>query len=144
MIETEYIQLRRLAMKSKMPGGKFKDRTVENLIESGHEWYLAFIYYRYEHLSFLDEILDRIGITEEHRIQKPGVDLEKLKQLRISQWAERMDGIDEELQNKIRMWRAAHKRKVERVQRARRLERHEQSMERALAKGRLQWKNQGH
>ena len=66
------IRLRTLARKSIMGFGRFHDYRVHDLINLGHKRFLRWYYYNMSMISFNDEILDVIGITEEHRITKPG------------------------------------------------------------------------
>lgn len=68
--------LRKLALKSEIPFGEFKGIKVQQVIDIQRLPYLRWIYYNIEGLSFIDEVLDIIGIPEEYRIKKPGTDPE--------------------------------------------------------------------
>lgn len=67
--------LRKLSFKSLMKYGKFHDLTVEEIIRykdiKGLN-YLTWIYYRSSKISFLPEVLLKLGIVEKNQIEKPG------------------------------------------------------------------------
>ena len=71
------INLRTMARKSVFSEGKHKDRSVQQLLDLRHTRYLRWVYFNLSKISFLPDILDEIGITEEWRIEKPGKDPEK-------------------------------------------------------------------
>ena len=68
------IRLRKLSFKSKIGFGKYENRTVEDLIRNRKHSKLIAMYYNYEKISFVDEVLKELRITEEYQINKPGVD----------------------------------------------------------------------
>ncbi len=68
------ITLRKLTFKSKIGFGKYENRTVQNLIDNRKHSKLIAMYYNYEKISFVDEVLKELRITEEYQINKPGVD----------------------------------------------------------------------
>lgn len=78
---TQAILLRTLARKSVLDFGKYKDRSVQQVIDLKNVRILRWYYYNCSMISFLPDILDEIGITEEWRINKPGKDPEKGKKL---------------------------------------------------------------
>lgn len=78
---TQAILLRTLARKSVLDFGKYKDRSVQQVIDLKNVRMLRWYYYNCSMISFLPDILDEIGITEEWRINKPGKDPEKGKKL---------------------------------------------------------------
>ena len=72
---SDVVLLRTLARKSIITGGRCEGLAVQDVINMGDIYYLAYSYYRYSMISFLDDILDEIGITEDLRINKPGSDV---------------------------------------------------------------------
>ena len=53
--------------------GNFRNRTVGSLLNSLNGInHLAYSYFCYERISFVDEVLTELGITPEIRIDKPG------------------------------------------------------------------------
>ncbi len=73
------ILLRTLARKSLIKFGNYSDLSVQNLLDRGQHKWLREAYFNLSMISFNDEILNEIGITEEHRIPKPGKDREYYK-----------------------------------------------------------------
>jgi len=71
------MKFRKMTRKSVIGFGKAFDRTVEDLIRIGKKRELCDIYFKCSHITFFDDILDEIGITEEWRIQKPGTNRER-------------------------------------------------------------------
>ena len=65
------ILLRKLTKKSTLNFGKFKDYTVEHLFGMKKQIELTSIYFKLSTITFTDDILDELGITEEFRIEKP-------------------------------------------------------------------------
>lgn len=72
--EGEAIRLRTLTKKSLMTFGKYHDWRLGDLINMGKQEYLIWCYYNLSMISFMPDILDELGITEEWRIEKPGID----------------------------------------------------------------------
>jgi len=70
------IRLRTLAEKSTMWFGKYEGQTVAQIISGGHSFYLRWIYYNIAGVSFNDEILNKIYVPMEERIEKPGTNPE--------------------------------------------------------------------
>ena len=70
------ILLRKLTKKSTLNFGKFKDYTVEHLFGMKKQIDLTSIYFKLSNITFVDEILDELGITEEYRIEKPSKNAE--------------------------------------------------------------------
>lgn len=75
------ILLRTMARKSVFDFGKFKDRTVQQCIDLKNHRMLRWYYYNCSMISFLPDILEEVGITDEWRIAKPGKDPDKGKEL---------------------------------------------------------------
>lgn len=73
--------LRTMTKKSIIGFGKYKDYRVGDIINLGELEYLRWVYYNSELVTFMDDILDEIGITEEYRIKKPGKQPEKFRKL---------------------------------------------------------------
>lgn len=70
------ILLRKLTKKSTLKFGKFKDCTVEHLFGMRKQAELTSIYFKLSTITFTDDILEELGITEEYRIVKPSKDVE--------------------------------------------------------------------
>lgn len=71
--------LRKLSYKSKLNFGKFNNLTVQEILNLNRKSYLRFIYYNYEGISFIDDILRELkiyGDDYDDRISKPGKDPE--------------------------------------------------------------------
>lgn len=70
------ILLRKLTKKSTLKFGKFKHYTVEHLFGMRKQVELTSIYFNLSTITFTDDILDELGITEEYRIIKPATNVE--------------------------------------------------------------------
>ena len=66
------IRLRKLSRKSRFEAGKYPDLTVQDLLNLNQRYYLASLYFKYENISYLDDILEELFITDELVIEKPG------------------------------------------------------------------------
>ena len=71
---TMIILLRKLTLKSKIGFGIFKECTVEEIMKSGRHKELINIYFRLANVTFTDDILDILHITD--RLNKPGKKVE--------------------------------------------------------------------
>jgi len=71
-LNEDVLRLRTLTEKSKMGFGKYYDYTVGDLLKIDKNEYLQWVYYNSDMINFMPEILDKIGITDEFRISKPG------------------------------------------------------------------------
>ena len=69
--------LRTLSMKSKLEFGPVGNLLIAEVIKVGKQSELVWNYYNLSMISFLDEVLDAIGIGLEDRIEKPGKDPKK-------------------------------------------------------------------
>ncbi len=69
------ILLRKLTEKSTINFGKYKKETVLQLLSMKKEKDLVAMYFKLSTISFTDEVLNTLGITEEYRIDKPGKNL---------------------------------------------------------------------
>jgi len=56
-----------------LPNGYGENQSVELLVKS-HKNMIVKAYYCFEKVTFTDDILEEVGITEEWRIKKPGAD----------------------------------------------------------------------
>lgn len=65
------ILLRKLTKKSTINFGKFKEYTVEHMFGMKKQIELTSMYFNLSTITFTDDILDELGITEEFRINKP-------------------------------------------------------------------------
>jgi len=71
---TSTIRLKTLTEKSLIPIGKVhRTETVGDLIESKRYEYLRYLYYTVSKLTFIDTVLEKIGITSDNKIEKPGI-----------------------------------------------------------------------
>jgi hypothetical protein len=66
-----------MTYKSKFMGGKYDKITVEKLMAYNPS-YLRYAYYYYTSIDYIPEILEKIHITGEWIIDKPGKDIDKL------------------------------------------------------------------
>ena len=67
------VLLRTLTFKSVLWFGKYEGLRIQQIIDLQHQTYLRWLYYNIKGVSFVDEVLNRITITEDKRIPKPGV-----------------------------------------------------------------------
>jgi len=65
------ILLRKMTEKSTMNFGKYSELTVRQVIDINTS-YIVWSYYNSSKITFVDELLDEINISAEHRIEKPG------------------------------------------------------------------------
>lgn len=72
-----HMKMRKLTRLSRIGFGSWRDRQVGNMLECGRKIDIIQMYFNMSHITFFDDILDDIGITEEWRIAKPGSDREK-------------------------------------------------------------------
>ena len=66
--------LRKLSRKSQLKFGSMADITVQIAIDLGlkEKTKLVWYYYNSSNITYMDDILDELKITEELRIEKPG------------------------------------------------------------------------
>jgi len=85
----DVIRLRTMTEKSVIGFGKYTDLRVQDLLNQRKTRDLRWIYYNCSLLTFMPNILEEIGVTEEHRIEKPGknhdlgIELNEAKKKRI-------------------------------------------------------------
>lgn len=142
----DVVLLRKLAWKSVIDFGKFEGRTVQQLFDLGHTRILRWYYYNLSKISFLPEILRKIGIEETDEIEKPGTNPEKGKQL------------DEVMDNRIKKYRhlafengdtkamgkISHEKKRERGARMSEFIQSAREDKKSFSKERMMRKNHGH
>ena len=140
------ILLRTLARKSVLDFGKYKDRSVQQIIDLKNYRALRWYYYNYSMISFLPDILDEIGITEDMRIPKPGKDpmmceaLDKLKDIATAGY--RINAY--ETNNTAELGQIARRKaKLQRRKNAKYIT-FEREDSKRFSKGNMAWKNQGH
>jgi hypothetical protein len=78
-LNEDAILLRTMTLKSKLGFGKYINETVQKIIELHKIDYLRELYYKYEKITFTDEVLRLIGILSDkfdYRIEKPGTNPE--------------------------------------------------------------------
>lgn len=68
--------LRTLTVKSTMGFGIHKELKVGEVINLNKKQYLRWCYYNLSNITFTEDILIQLGITEEYRIEKPGKNVE--------------------------------------------------------------------
>jgi hypothetical protein len=69
----QHTLLRTMTRKSLIKFGRYADYTVDQLIQLDKRHYLRWIYYNCEQITFTDDVLDLIHISE-MQIDKPGKD----------------------------------------------------------------------
>ena len=83
------ILLRKLTKKSTLNFGKFKDYTVEHLFGMKKQIELTSIYFKLSKITFTDDILDELGITEEYRISKPSKNVELYQEFMMMKYGKK-------------------------------------------------------
>ena len=66
------LYLRKLTEKSFMNFGRHHDLTVQNLLDLKKHPYLRWVYFNSSNITFMDNILETIGVKEQFKIHKPG------------------------------------------------------------------------
>jgi len=80
------ILLRKLTKKSKLKFGTYKDYTVEHLFGMRKQIDLTSMYFNLSNITFMDDILEELGITSEFRIDKPSKNNELYKIFMLSKY----------------------------------------------------------
>ena len=62
--------LRKLNRKSTLKFGMYGDNTVQELLTFKRYNYLRWVYFNQDKITFMDDILDELSITEHYRIKK--------------------------------------------------------------------------
>lgn len=73
--------LRTMTWKSMMNFGKYQDLSVQQVFDLNHTAYLRWVYYNSSKITFIEEILDSLHISDQYRIVKPGTDAEMCEKL---------------------------------------------------------------
>ena len=68
--------LRTLTRKSKLGFGKWKDHTVQELLDLRKHLVLIAPYYKLTSINYIEDILIELKITEQYRIEKPSANKE--------------------------------------------------------------------
>ncbi len=123
--------LRKLSRKSTLKFGMYSDNTVQELLTFKRFNYLRWVYFNQDKITFMDDILDELSITEHYRIKKPG----KCPEKGIELCEEKQSKIG----GKLKMITKKIKNKNNRIK----LAKFEGSEAKVYSKGRMQAKNQG-
>ncbi len=92
---TQATLLRTLTEKSTLKFGKYADFPIWKLLESGSgRSYLSWVYYNSSNISFIDDVLLKLNIRQNERINKPGInkELDNEKRKKIAKWQFAKDG----------------------------------------------------
>lgn len=143
---SEAIRLRTMARKSVFSIGKLEGLSVQQALNLKLYGVLRWYYYNCSMVSFLPEILDELGITDEWRIEKPGTDLDAYERFR--EWKEKsfnalLANISETDKGKA----IGLRKRQERIKRGKamaRLVRFEREDAKSFTKGNMQRRNHGH
>lgn len=140
------VTLRKLSRKSVLWFGKHKDRTVQQVIDLKNFRALRWYYFNLSGVSFLDDVLDEIGITEEYRIEKPGKDPEKGEMLNAMKDcnAAKFAHAAYENGNGAALGKFIKQRKKEQKLKKGQLAEYERNDKKKFSKGNLQQVNHGH
>jgi len=96
------ILLRKLTKKSILKFGKFKDYTVGHLFGMKKQMELTSIYFNLSTITYTDDILDELGITEEYRIEKPSKNVELYEDFMMMKYGKKQKSSKESKQIKTR------------------------------------------
>lgn len=132
---TDTVLLRTLTSKSILHMGRYENQKVDTVIEIDN-FYLATLYFLNDKINFTEDVLVRLGIYGNLRINKPGKSKEKYHQFNIIRIAAMSD---EEREEYFRQKYIERKQKaMAAIQRCKNHDR------KAMSKGFLQRNNQGH
>lgn len=84
------MNLRKLTRLSKIGFSYLSDYTVGDLLKIGKCLSIVRLYYYNSHITFFDDILEEVGITNEWRIEKPGIDKKKYSEFGNTLYPEEM------------------------------------------------------
>lgn len=68
--------LRTMTRKSKIGFGKYKEKTVQELLDLRRNLVLISAYYKLTSINYKEDILNELKITEQYRIEKPSANKE--------------------------------------------------------------------
>ena len=84
---SETVTLRTMARKSVIDWpGRYTGRSIQQMLDLKNYRALRWYYYNYSKITYQDDILEEIGITDRWRIAKPGTDPELNEKL--NEWKE--------------------------------------------------------
>lgn len=93
------VLLRKLTRKSMLKFGQYRDNTVQECLTFHRYNYLRWVYFNSSMITFMDDILEEIGITEDWRIEKPGID-ENKHQMLCAELEKKMHGLTKHIRHK--------------------------------------------
>ena len=70
---SESVLLRTLAKKSKLWFGRYNGLSVQQIIDAQHRTYLRWVYYNFTGITFTEDVLEELTISENRKIKKPGI-----------------------------------------------------------------------
>jgi len=76
ILKKKHMHFRKLTRKSFIGFGQYKYKTVDQVMALGKVVDIIDIYFNLSHITFFDDILDELKITQDWRIEKPGTDKE--------------------------------------------------------------------
>lgn len=92
----DIVRLRTMAEKSTFDFGRYEGVSVGQVLGLDKS-YIAYVYYHYANISFLPEILEQVGITEDLRLNKPAKDVELMKKYNRRMYGKRLSAVKEYL-----------------------------------------------
>lgn len=95
------MKFRKMTEKSIIGIGKFRNETVGRLLKEKRYLDLVSIYYNLSHITFFDNILMELKITEEWRIQKPGENVEKYLEFCQAVWPSEFEQRKEKIHKRL-------------------------------------------
>jgi hypothetical protein len=123
--------LRTLSRKSQLKFGVYCDSTVQDLITFRRFNYIRWVYFNCDMISFMDDILDEVGITGSYRIKKPSKCPEKYQEL--------VDEKQSKIPSFTKFKNALHQKKMDRIKHSK----IRKMNDKFYTKHRLTLKNQG-
>ena len=73
---SDVVMLRKLTEKSTLKFGQYQDIPIYNLLDLQRNTYLRWVYYNSSNITFMDNILLKIGILQNEFINKPGKNID--------------------------------------------------------------------
>lgn len=73
------VSKRVMTLKSVIGFGKYESLTIQRIVDMGKLSYLRWVYFSYEKIDFVEEILELLGIDKKYRLVKPAKNLNFLK-----------------------------------------------------------------
>lgn len=97
----ENVKLRTMTAKSKFDDGKYHGWTVQTLLDLKYFGYLKWVYFNMEKVSFNEDVLIQLGLTEAQRIAKPGVDKDLYKETLSYKYTESIESLRKRIKARI-------------------------------------------